>query len=281
LLCAPKTYTIEYSSLWQKNNPINTAHTSFEQDVYSSAGKYLSTIENTTTFNRLIYRHTFKKKLEYSVDIPWYVERSQSIQPAKGKSRYAYNNKGGVGDIAVGLSYQWLNSQKNSWSLTSAVEVKAPTGNQERGLGTDSWEIMVRSALLKKTRLGKPYMIVNYNVSNHGSNNGVSIDPGDDFYIGAGWRSSLKDGFGFDVRGLYQCMTSETVRQSSGKPVREETYGLPGFQVMGRYSRRKVEIGLMHKVQFPQQHTYLLDNKTYLRDPKRREYTAFIIRYRW
>lgn len=250
-------------------------------DQYKPNGQPQATIENSALVAKGIARFSLSDNLELTCEIPYFLERLQKrIDPA-GNSVNRFDSRG-LGDVNLQLTRQWRDSRKGGIGFLTGAELKFPTGDKEEGLGSDTWDVSLRSVLSYKTAWGFPFGMAIYTATGTTKVDGVRTDPGNDLYLATGFKSRLWNGFGVTFSVFRYFATSRSVNVNDGAPVIMEKYDYPGWKVYGRHRISKtVEWNLFYERSHPEDHKAKINGTLIDKKLDEKERFGVIIKYFW
>jgi len=210
-------------------------------------GDQVATLEGAVYTSKIIARQRAGRRWEFGVEIPYFLDKEKTVTTALGEVR-SHDENEGLGDVSLTSSFCWLESRSGGLGLITGVDIKAPSGDANRDLGTGAWDAVLRTALSYRTPVGFPFLQGTYTWTGHGESHGVDTDEGDELDIAAGLKSRFWHGLGFQASGFYAFLTEKRTRETGGKEVVFAQYRTYGFFLALRYQpHRKLEIDLFHK----------------------------------
>ncbi|MDT8418846.1 MAG: transporter [Desulfuromonadales bacterium] len=238
-------------------------------------------VKNDNLMTKAIARFSLLDNLELAIGVPYLLQRKQSRTNAAGITTSKFDSQG-LGDADIQLTWQWRDSRKGGLGVLTGVELQAPTGDRNDGLGSDTWETSLRSVLSYKTVWGYPYGMAIYTDTGSTRANGVRIDPADDLYLAAGFKSRFWHGFGFDLSTFRYVDTSRAVTENNGSPAIVEKYDSPGWKVYGCYrSSKSFEWNILYERISPEAHQVYLNGTTISKKIDDKERFGAIVKYFW
>lgn len=250
-------------------------------DQYRPNGQLQTTVENDALLAKAIARFSIAQNLELTFEIPYFLERIQKRTNASGISVNRFDSQG-VGDVNLQLTRQWRDSRKGGVGFLTGVELKFPTGEKEKGLGSDTWDISLRSVLSYKTAWGFPFGMAIYTATGTTKIDGVRTYPGNDLYMAAGFKSRLWNGFGATFSAYRYFATSRTINVNNGSPVYLEKYDAPGWKIYGRHRISKsFEWNLFYETNAPEDHKALINGTAIDKKLDDKERFGAIIKFFW
>jgi hypothetical protein len=194
---------------------------------------------------------------------------------------YTYDAQG-IGDVSVQATFQVADHRNGGWGLIAGAELKMPTGDEEKGLGSGSYDTTVRATASTMTTVGLPYAMVIYTRAGRGNVHGVRTDAGDDIYAVGGFRTAPWHSLTLELRGGMYVRTTDIVQENKGAAVYVEKHDAPLYMIEGRYSSPgRGEMKLSYEALYAEKHHYVTNNTTFIKDPERRDQVVLAVCLFW
>lgn len=250
-------------------------------EQFTMSGSKVAEVESAAQALKLLYRATPIRRIEFAVEAPYVVQRYQRQTTPSGMTTYKYDSRG-IGDVSVQATFQVFDHRDAGWGLIAGAELKMPTGDEAKGLGSGSYDVSGRATALAATRAGLPYAMVIYTRVGRGNLHGVRTDAGDDIYAAGGVRTPPWHSLTLDLRGGMYKRTADIVQESNGVPVYIEKHDYLLSLIEARYSSPgKSEVKLSYEALYPEKHHVVRNNITFVQDPGRRDQVVLMVSVFW
>ncbi|PLX88792.1 MAG: hypothetical protein C0619_12000 [Desulfuromonas sp.] len=248
---------------------------------YLPNGNLQSQVDNDNLAIRTVARFSIADNLELALEVPYLLSREQERTNPAGVTQTQFDSEG-FSDAGIQLTWQARDSRKGGFGLITGVELKAPTGNNDRGLGSETWDVSLRSVLSRKTAWGFPYLMAIYTDTGSTRSDGLKVDPANDLYLGLGFKSRFWNNVGFDLILYRYISTSRQYNASNGSQAIIEQHDMPGYKVYGRYRISKnLEWNIFYENSDPEDHQMLVNNMVIDRRPGDKKRVGTLLKYFW
>jgi len=256
-------------------------NTEFSSSQYKANGQLQTRVDNSSWVTRAVARFSVSRNLEFAVEIPYFLKREQDRTTTKDGTKSTFDSEG-LGDADVQLTWQARDSRKGGLGLIAGAELKFPTGDKDRGLGSDTWDTSLRSTLSYGTSVGFPYIMAIYTETGSTTVDGIRTDPSDDLYLAAGLKSRFWHKFGFNFTVYKYIGISEAISANNGSLVFTEKNDTQGWKLYGRYLISKaLEWDIFYEHINPENHSATVNNMVFSKQPEDKKRFGTMIKYFW
>lgn len=256
-------------------------NTETSSSLFKSNGQFQAKVENSSWVARSIARFSVSRNLELAFEIPYLLKREQSCTDAAGVTQNILDSEG-LGDADVQLTWQARDSRKGGLGLIAGAELKFPTGDEDRGLGSGTWDASLRSILSYGMSIGFPYIMAIYTDTGTDTVNGVRTNPSDDIYLAAGLKSRFWKKFGFNFMAYRYIGISETISENNGSRAVAEKHDAQGWKLYGRYQVTKaLEWNIFYEKSHPEYHSLIINNMVISKQPDDKKRFGTMFKYFW
>ena len=256
-------------------------NTEASSSQYLPNGQLQAKVENNNVAARAIARFSVAENLEFTFEIPYLLKREQDRTNAAGITTSNFDSEG-LGDADIQLTWQARDSRKGGFGLIAGLELQMPTGDKDRGLGSETWDTSLRTTLSQKTKWGFPYLMAIYTDTGTTKIEGIRVDPSNDLFLGAGFKTRYWNNFGLDLMVYRYIITSQSISENNGFEAVTEKHDTPGWKIYGRYLVTKsLEWMILYERSNPEDHNMTFNSQTITKKPGTKERFGTAFKYFW
>jgi len=201
--------------------------------------------ENNMRALRTQLRYSPTDKIETAFEWLYFQNRTQEVTNSMGVKTKILDSSG-IGDSCFHLTYLFADARQEKFGLLFGGELKFPTGDQEEGRSTGSYDTTLRTTLSVKTKIGFPYFAVLYTWTGEGEVNGIETDEADELFLNLGLKSRRWHGLSFNTRLYFKQHYGNAVRVVNNAIMVSDEHKTTGaFLEMNYALNKRLELGVL------------------------------------
>jgi len=257
------------------------ATTDSQSTQLTAEGQKLAETDSVVSAAKFIIRHTLAKRWEVGAEMPFYISRDKTVATLKSQLS-SDSHADGPGDLTLSTTYRWLESRDGGLGLLTGIDLITPTGDEDRQLGSGTWDTSIRMVLSYRTPLGFPFLMGIYTWNEEIERNGVATDRGDELEVALGLKSAFWNGLALQVSGFHTYLTEERIREMGGQEAIFDQYRTSGFFVALRYRPLKqLELNVFHKSTYHHDKDFMLEGRPFVLDAEPSRRYGLALKYFW